>query len=82
LSRKKGESISGKKVDFFVERQRRPGKAKMASRMEAAEGARGPSDARSKTGCAKTGSYMKAVGDLAPVYQEEGGQGQGGPSRI
>jgi hypothetical protein len=53
----------------------------MASRIDSADGTRGPSDARSRTGCAKTGSCLEAAGDLAPVYQEEGDQGQGGPSR-
>ncbi len=53
----------------------------MASRMETADGARGSSDARSKTICTKTMSYLEAAGDLAPVYQEAGDQGKGGPSR-
>jgi hypothetical protein len=53
----------------------------MASRKETAEGTRGPSDLRSNAGCMKTESYLEVTEDLAFVYQEEGEQGQGCPSR-
>jgi hypothetical protein len=53
----------------------------MASRKGTAEGARGPCDLRSNIGCMKTKNYPEVTGDLAPVYQEEGEQGQGDPSR-
>jgi hypothetical protein len=53
----------------------------VASRKGTAEGTRGPCDLRSNIGCMKTKSYPEVTGDLAPVYQEEGEQGQGDPSR-
>jgi hypothetical protein len=53
----------------------------MADRREAAEEARSPCDLGSKIGGGKTESYLEMTGDLAPVYQEEGGQGLEGLSR-
>jgi hypothetical protein len=52
----------------------------MASRKGTAGEARGPCDLRSNIGCVETESYLEVTGD-APVYQGEGEQGQGGPSR-
>jgi hypothetical protein len=53
----------------------------MASRREAAKGARSPCELGSKIGGGKTESCLEMTGDLAPVYQEEGGQGREGLSR-
>ncbi len=53
----------------------------MAGRREAAEGVRSPCDLGSEIGGGKTESYLEMTGDLAPVYQEEGGQGREGLSR-
>ncbi len=63
------------------ERQKEPRRAKMAGRREAAEGARSPCDLGSKIGGGKTESCLEMTGDLAPVYQEGGGQGRKGLSR-
>jgi hypothetical protein len=63
------------------ERQRGPKKAKMAGRDEATRGTEGPRDQRSGVSGKKTESNLETTGNLAPVYQEEGDQGQEGLSR-
>jgi hypothetical protein len=69
------------KGNLSEERQKESEEAKMASRKETAEGARGPSDLSSNTSCMKTESYLEVTGGLASVYQEGEEQGQGGLSR-
>jgi hypothetical protein len=51
-----------------------------ASGSERVEGAGGPSESRSGTGCSRARSYHEVTGDLAPIYKE-GEQGPGGPSK-
>ncbi len=63
------------------ERQKGPREAKMVGRDEATKGAGGPHDLRSEIGERKTESILETTGDLAPVYQGEGEQGQEGLSR-
>jgi hypothetical protein len=67
--------------DSFLRNGRKTQGAMMAGRRKAAERAEGPRDLGSKIGGRKTESYLETTGDLAPVYQEEGGHGREGLSR-
>ncbi len=71
----------GFRETFSEKRQKGPREAKMAGRDEATKGAGGPHNLRSEIGGRKTESILESTGDLAPLYQGEGEQGQEGLSR-